>query len=248
MAKPAGEPVTAGPDSVDRPEGRRGDEERRYERKFVTRELSLQDVTMALRLHPLLFSSPYPPRWVNSIYWDTAELACYRESMDGVSVRAKFRVRWYGDPLGRVRRPILEVKRKIGHEGWKELRRVPPFDILPGVAGSDIRRQVLRPEAGPRNRALLGALEPILLGRYLRRYYLSANGRFRVTVDSDVSWYPMRLGPNAFAHPRTSLGTLIIELKYDCLHDEEASLFTSHLPLRLTRNSKYTEGVDQLRD
>ena len=37
---------------------------------------------------------------------------------------------------------------------------------------------------------------------------------------------------------------IILELKYDQIHDDNVELITNNLPFRLTKSSKYVSGID----
>ena len=39
---------------------------------------------------------------------------------------------------------------------------------------------------------------------------------------------------------------VIVELKYDTEHDEYANRISASFPFRLSKNSKYVNGIDQL--
>ena len=68
---------------------------------------------MLIRYHPALFSEIYHERCVN-IYFDTPAFDYYEANVRGQAERIKARVRWYGKLLGKIKRPVLEIKRKHG--------------------------------------------------------------------------------------------------------------------------------------
>jgi SPX domain protein involved in polyphosphate accumulation len=216
----------------------------RYERKFAIAELSRREIESALRLHPSLFSEIYHARFVNNFYFDTPDGRFYHENVSGVSERAKFRVRWYGDLLGRAGEPVLEIKHKRGHVGWKESYPLGPFEVgtnfdpegfLRGLRESDLPGEV---------RAELLPLEIRLMNRYRRRYFRSADRRFRITVDTDLEWYRINPVFNSFLARSRDRTQVIVELKYAQEHDVAAPEIAAHFPFRLSRSSKYVSGVD----
>ena len=92
----------------------------------------------------------------------------------------------------------------------------------------------------------LHRLRPVLVNRYRRRYFLSASGHLRLTLDSDLQFHDARhtdgqLTPLPVPEPR-----LILELKYSPEHAEEATVATQDVPYRLVRCSKYVLGVEHL--
>ena len=69
----------------------------RYELKQTYSELFLPELRSWVQMHPAGFRTAYPPRWVNSIYFDTPDLDSFNDHIAGVPVRRKLRYRWYGE-------------------------------------------------------------------------------------------------------------------------------------------------------
>ena len=86
----------------------------RYERKFVTSELSKYHVESIVKTHPAIFSEIYQLRNVNNMYFDSFRLVNYSDNVDGSSDRIKIRIRWYGELFGKIKNPVLEIKEKKG--------------------------------------------------------------------------------------------------------------------------------------
>ncbi len=215
----------------------------RYERKFVVPWSARHGVLAKLRLHPARFEEQYAPRFVNSLYFDTPSFRHYWESVDGVARREKTRIRWYGDLCGHVDSPHVEAKAKDGNVGWKRTSPLPDFELKPGVTGEELDAWL----GPPRSREVSAhALGPVLMNRYRRAYWVSRDGRFRVTMDSNVAYHRVSRMRNAFLRPLDDPWSVIIELKYDVSDDADASGITRGLPFRLGRNSKYVIGVDRL--
>jgi SPX domain protein involved in polyphosphate accumulation len=218
----------------------------RHERKFLIADLTEQEVRSIVRLHPALFREIYKQRWVNNIYFDSPFLHSYHDNVNGSPDRVKTRVRWYGELFGRVEKPVLELKIKRGAVGRKELYAMPPFvfgtdfssgKMLDGLEKSDLPDDV---------RLKLRSLSPALVNRYLRSYYVSADGIFRVTIDTKQLFLRVHSGPNLFLHRRADDVSVILELKYDCDADTDAETITGRFPFRLTRSSKYVAGVSSV--
>ena len=89
-------------------------------------------------------------------------------------------------------------------------------------------------------------LEAKLINRYNRKYFLSANGCYRITLDFNIHFYPVRPFPSAFFKNTTCEPYSVLELKYKHINDNEAQKITSHLPFRLAKSSKYVSGVYKL--
>jgi len=53
------------------------DAEKRFERKFMSPDLSEEELIQIIKNHPLMFSEIFHERYVNSIYLDTFDLKNY---------------------------------------------------------------------------------------------------------------------------------------------------------------------------
>ena len=75
----------------------------------------------------------------------------------------------------------------------------------------------------------LRQLRPVLLNRYSRKYYQSADKRYRITLDTDVSFFHF-LG-SFRGHAVTSIvpGTTILELKYSMADDDTVPMMSLSL-------------------
>ena len=221
-------------------------DEWRYERKFLLEDLSLHQVLSILRLHPALFRPLHPPRWVDNVYLDDRDLGSLRANVHGIATRAKLRIRWYGRQQGRIEDARLEKKIKRGLVGTKHVHPLPPFDFDPGFGRRTLEALLDRtPDLPPAMRRGLQEGLPVLANRYLRRYFLSADGRFRITVDTQCEFLPLRCRGNTFLAPRRQAGGVILELKYGRYDDDRASGITAHFPFRMTKSSKYVAGLTQ---
>jgi SPX domain protein involved in polyphosphate accumulation len=211
----------------------------RLERKFVAPIHTVPQLERLIRTHPGLFSEAYPPRGVHSVYLDTLGLRHYQASVAGVQHRRKIRVRWYGaaDALAESD-CALEIKVKAG---WAGTKQVIPLGRLNGGA---VTRASLKDALGERAPMALETLLPVLLVSYRRRYFRSASGLFRLTLDTDVSY--VRVGGDTLQRTVRRDRTAILELKY-AVDTPGAERITQSFPFRLARNSKYTEGIEQTR-
>ncbi len=205
---------------------------RRYEFKYTITGLGIQSILDAVRFHFGGFSEAYPSRRVNNYYLDTANLDYFYQNIDGISRRRKFRYRWYGD-IKSATKGQLEVKHKENELGWKEI-----FDIE--------MTQLATPELLAKHFSSLDLsllpLRATLYNSYLRHYFISADQKFRITVD-----YQQEFGlPFHFGQAYQSLyknPDIILELKFDEAHFDAARTITTHLPFLRTKNSKYSTGI-----
>jgi hypothetical protein len=215
----------------------------RYERKFFAGEHGFSEVIALVRRHPAAFREAYPPRTVNNIYLDTPELRDYHDHVNGAAERTKTRVRWYGAWSGLVAAPTLEQKLKRGHVSGKISNRLAPLTMNGHVSRADLDAAFDGGQLPEWTRMALRHLLPSLLNRYRRYYFLSADGRFRLTVESGFQFAAARQVQSvevAFSPPTSQV---VIELKYGVDQDEEAAHVANALPFRLARCSKYVLGV-----
>jgi len=224
----------------------RKQEHYRYERKFFVSELPTLAVESLVRLHPALFSEIYHPRYINNIYLDTHYMQSYFENVSGQKERVKYRIRWYGDMFGQIEKPVLELKIKDGIVMKKESYPLAPLS-LDRTFDLETLRGVIRASSVPEKLRLhLIALEPVLLNRYRRKYFLSSDRNFRITVDSHLEYYRVATTHNSFMHNTCDSINTILELKYPSDHDELAPRIVTRFPFRMTKSSKYVDGITEI--
>ena len=194
-------------------------------------------------MNPALFSPIYAPRFVNNIYLDTSDRQFFRDNVAGVASRLKVRIRWYGDVFGFIDSPTLELKIKQGFTGWKESYPLQPLHMEKALERESLLEACTSSNLPLRIVALLESLEPALLNRYRRAYFLSADRLFRITLDSDLSYARLNPTINPAVHSVEDTGLHIVELKYAVSDDEHAARITNSFPFRLSRNSKYVRGI-----
>ena len=218
----------------------------RFERKFLITEYSYGEVEALVKLHPASFREIHMQRYVNNIYLESHGWDCYFDSVEGHGKRTKIRVRWYGDLTGSIAKPVLEFKSKSGLVGRKRSFALQPFTLTKGFDQRNFD-EVIDGSALPNDVLFdLRQLRPVLLNRYSRKYYQSADKRYRITLDTDVSFFHF-LG-SFRGHAVTSIvpGTMILELKYSMADDDTVPMITSLFPWRVSKSSKYVTGVEQL--
>lgn len=216
----------------------------RYERKFLAPGHSLAEVLSMVRRHPAIFRESYPARVVNSLYLDTPGRRDYFEHINGIPNRLKTRVRWYGPLSGHIESPTLERKIKRGLVSGKASNRLSSIHVNGSIsprALADAMTQAGLPEVLLQS---LRHLEPALVVRYLRHYFVSGDGHFRLTVDSQLGFTGVHPGTGAMNPAPSFFHPVILELKFDIHHAGEAAGISNTLPYRMKRCSKYVLGID----
>lgn len=207
----------------------------RYERKYRIEGLSAAQIAQVLVQHPAGFSTLHPDRQVNNIYFDTPQLEMYRENVMGIAIRNKYRLRWYGETLQTLHQPQLEIKHRHNELGSKQTWQLAD-SALDRLA--DLTKEVHRLARRE------GLLQPVLLNSYARSYWGSADGVFRITIDSQLRYHPILLQPHFRRYFIEEPQTCILELKYEQeVPDKAVDAISDFLPFRRTRNSKYVNGI-----
>ncbi|MEL6674176.1 MAG: polyphosphate polymerase domain-containing protein [Bacteroidota bacterium] len=206
----------------------------RYERKYRIEGNSLPQILAWLQGHPAAFRPLYPRRQVNNIYFDDPQLTAYHENVFGVGERQKVRLRWYGPtdpPSGPAQ---LEVKIKRQELGTKHIiPREAPF-ALSQIGAIEHWVQAQLPAGRPYLATLLNAYE--------RDYFISADRRFRLTLDVNLRYHYLRSSPEWRTFVRRD-PAIILEVKYEQAWDQLADEICRYIPFRQSKHSKYVQGL-----
>jgi hypothetical protein len=218
----------------------------RYERKFLVEGLDAQQVHMLVARHPSMFYQPYPPRYVNNLYLDTEAMDNYYANVAGMADRHKVRIRWYGEELDHIEKPILEIKAKSGLVGTKYSYPFPEFFLDAGFSHRGFRQVISKSNLPADVRAYMLNLQVVLCNRYFRWYYASKDERFRVTVDAELEYFRVKRFGNRFVSRFKDQNHVVLELKYDKYLDPQAHRVAGFFPFIVTRNSKYVTGIERV--
>jgi len=216
----------------------------RFERKFVNNSFEINQTERIIKLHPSLFSEIHQRRNINNIYFDSPTLENYYDNSYGKSERSKARIRWYGDLFQKIERPILEIKIKHGQVGNKLSFPLPSFEFNRNF-DSAILIDVLQKANLPHDiYNKVSHSIPTLVNRYSRKYFTDFTRDFRITTDTNLCYYKITAGKNIINNKVVDNDNIIIELKYDFELDGKVKFITDNLPFRLTKNSKYVNGIE----
>jgi hypothetical protein len=214
----------------------------RYEIKLVCDAHLLPQARSWIRLHPAGFVVAYPPRRVNSLYFDTLHLSSLDDNLTGGNTRQKLRLRWYGEETTSIQ-PYLELKQKHNLLGRKKREQLgctldltwPWPEIL----------QTLRANSSPEWQIHLQTVnQPTLLNHYQREYYVIPDGTIRTTLDFAQAAYDQRLSPRPNLHARLPIAdTIVIEIKSTQEQIERLQEIVGSFPVRRSRNSKYVNSL-----
>jgi len=215
----------------------------RYEIKSICDAIYLPDVRAWVNLHPDAFIEAYPPRQVNSLYFDTREIDCLTDNLIGTGQRRKLRFRWYGDSYSAVR-GALELKHKSNQLGWKERYPIPFTYDLTTMSWNALLEHMQEHVHGPFSVWLSSLNQPVLINSYIREYYETMDRHVRVTIDYDQVAYEqiVHLTPN-LAIKASLPDHVVVEVKADATQHRRVSNVLSSFPLQVSRNSKYVNGL-----
>lgn len=218
----------------------------RYERKFLVHGISAKEIESSIKLHPAAFREVFHERTINNIYFDTPGFNNYYDNVEGEKDRWKARIRWYGELFGEIAKPVLEFKIKRGLLGTKESYKLAPFTFNNDFTGAVIADMIKRSQLPLHVADLFRGLKPTLLNRYRRKYFLSADKQFRVTIDMDLTYYGISTLQNTFINRSSDRNTVVIELKYNYEADTIANSISTLFPFMLTKSSKYLQGLERV--
>jgi len=218
----------------------------RYEHKFFLKDISVEEIENILKLHPAMFREIYHKRSVNNIYMDSYNLQHFFDNVYGVSKRLKVRIRWYGNLFGFIKNPNLELKVKHNFHIGKLIHLLHSFALDNNFSAEVIHSTLKKSDIAEPLKLYLAELYCSLLNHYDRKYFLSSDGNYRITLDTNITFYKLNMYTNNFLHKITNFNNVVMELKYNKPYDEFAENITRHLPFRMTKNSKYVNGIFSL--
>lgn len=215
----------------------------RFERKFYNENLPAWAMENIIKLHFALFSEIFHQRIVNNIYFDTENLDLFKANYNGHSQRYKIRIRWYGEMFGQIEHPVLEIKIRNGLLNRKESYPIKPFKLDQGFHKKIPILSIFNSEVPIHIKRKIEACTPVLLNQYIRKYFLSFDKNFRITIDKEMKFYKIQRFENYFANQIANKMDSILELKYSPENDNLANRITNQFPFRLTKSSKYMVGM-----
>jgi SPX domain protein involved in polyphosphate accumulation len=218
----------------------------RFERKFLFQNCHVQDIIQSVYRNSYGFQEIFHKRKVNNIYFDDSNYNFYKQNVEGVADRKKLRLRWYGQNALEIENPTIEIKKKMGEAGDKNSFRLKGVSLdMAKQTPNNIHAFLLKnTEKNLPAHLALNRLHPTLINTYERRYFLSFCGRYRITVDFNQAFY----NPNyvVLENSQRKINDIVLELKYAVEADNEARQVSQQIKTRLSKNSKYVNGINLL--
>ena len=222
------------------------DNKMRYERKFFISDLTKYEIESIIKLHPFVFSEIYYERTINNFYLDSFNMKDYFDNVTGAGDRRKTRIRWYGGILGKIEKSSLELKIKKGSLCNKLFFPLNSFSLEYGFSISVIRDLFRASEIPDALRLELECRDISLFNRYRRKYYISKDEKYRITLDTDLEFREVSCFNNSFVNQSIDRISNILEIKYDERHESGVDKVTDYFPFRMTKSSKYIMGIERL--
>lgn len=184
-----------------------------------------------------------------SLYYDSPDLSCYWEKMDGEKYRRKVRVRTYGESPDEA---FLEIKQRYNLNVQKRRCRYP-FGVVDREMEA-IRNGPYEGGVDPVfdevfNIVRRRTLEPKLIISYNRAAFFDRyRSDLRITLDRNIKYRSQCLGlqenrlKGKYVIPPTMM---ILEVKFDETIPRWICTCLNQLDLQVQRFSKYCEGVER---
>ena len=218
--------------------------DRKVDRHEIKYAVSLREVELLKRRLPLLLrrdphAGPDGQYFIRSLYFDDSDYTAYREKLDGVKERTKYRIRFYNNDDRVI---FLEKKTKDGDMTGKDsirltraeaeafLRGDPAVSALPGLAG----------ELGRLRR---GDWRPAVIVDYDRAAFTYPAGNVRVTIDMNVRTCPYRtdlFNDRLLTVPVLDEGEAVLEVTFDAFLPAPVRELLHGVPKQRCAVSKYT--------
>ncbi len=211
----------------------------RYEIKFIFDENELSNFKDWMFIYSN-FIKKYPKRIVNSIYFDDAYNSSANDNLAGISIREKYRLRWYGNKFDNLSN--FEIKRKVNKLNSKiyfDLKN--NYEDLIHLNNLEIAN-LFQKKIFKYNPKYNFNFYPKLQVQYLRRYFEN-NENIRLTLDSGIQFWSCPENQKSFYGYKYDYFSNIVEIKFE---QKSLSYFTdlirktNFLP---KRHSKYLAGL-----
>ena len=214
----------------------------RYEIKYLVDPNQVTELESWLSGKPFVRRA-FPPRQVNSIYFDSLDFKSAQDNLDGIADRSKFRIRWYGDIDNSRKDLTFEIKSKRGRLGSKVSTSLGELTTpLMKMTNRDIE-SALHTDLSARPLVPQGvALQPTIYVAYERRYHEAAGG-IRITFDEGLNFRQMTGNRHQSSSSTSYYQKSVLEFKFAPEAKEQAARIMRDLRLVPSRSSKYVIGL-----
>lgn len=220
----------------------------RYEIKFVADPSYYDAIQQWINNHNLCFYEVYPTRMINNVYFDNDYLDSFKQNIQDANQKAKIRFRWYGDLNKSPEQPsALELKVSENQLGWKHIEAVSLTKHLKEMTRDQLI-QAIGAQLSKHFRFRFDLSDiPTLINSYKRYYYVSMDGRVRVTLDEQLKFYDVRRGEGfSLSYPAHIAKVLILEFKCAAKDIDHCRQAMDNIIIQRSRFSKYSFGMRRI--
>jgi len=187
---------------------------------------------------------------VTSVYFDDIFMRAYRQKIDGVADRIKFRIRMYNDSDVFM---VLEAKIKIAGKIAKEnvvISKEEFASLLKGDYGFLLNRPEPAAQEMYKQSRVWAGFRPSVIVDYYRKVYVCPYGNVRISLDSELRG----AFPKDIVFDRTPSwlyvfpnGQTVLEIKFDRYIPSHIKQMFSGFELTRQSVSKYTLCLEKIR-
>ena len=218
----------------------------RHEIKFILNDFELLKFKSWI-ISQTRFKKKYEPRTVNSIYFDDINDSSANDNLAGISLREKYRLRWYNNDFDKITR--FEIKKRVNRLNYKEYFDFEPSEKISSEMTNKNYAEICHKKLLNWNPRYSFELFPKIQIQYFREYYEDINN-VRLTIDNKIKFWKSLDNQKMFYGNSLSYELNIAEIKFSPdLYGYVSKLlnYTRFIP---KRHSKYLIGLasfDELR-
>ncbi len=199
------------------------------------------------------FKESYPPRVVNSLYFDTPNYDFAASNMSGESRRIKLRARWYSEIDSKfidsfildsqifnfeVKRKINSLSDKLNVGKFSYENKDDYYNRMNSI--EDSMETICKTNPALSGFSLMGTV----FTSYEREYYeLSNDSNLRLTVDKNISYCGSKVPSDPILMGKDFV---IVELKFNPNSRKKVNNIMKDFPYRQVRSSKFLASLAQI--
>lgn len=192
------------------------------------------------------------PYAVTSLYYDTPDLRCYWEKVDGLKCRRKLRIRHYEDAadMGPDTPVFVEIKQRLNRTTQKRRVRLPYAAAVAVCRGEEIEHDASQAAVVREVQVFVDSLrlEPASVTSYFRRALVGTDHDLglRVNFDSDIRYRSVDLSLESrnpgrhMVHPER----VVVEVKANDRIPRWVTALVGAHSAQIVRISKYCQSIE----
>jgi len=186
----------------------------------------------------------YNSRKIYNIYYDDLNLSSAQDNLTGLSVRKKYRLRWY-EYKNIFSNQNFEIKLKENRLNYKKIFKLNKKVDESNYSNIFNRKYKYFASSLNENKKIFlfnKLLFPVLKNSYLRDYY-SYENQIRITLDYPCEYFDL----NSLKSQSYLNKFFVLEFKFDPSKTDIAKKIIINMPFRISRFSKYMHGLKILK-